>query len=148
MGKVFADNRAAKRNYHIAESFETGIVLTGNEVKSVRGGKAVLKDGYALIESGEVFLQKVHISLYEKTRCKDYNPERKRKLLLHKSEIRKLTGKVQEKGLTLVPLQLYLNHGKIKVSLGLVKGKRKRDKRDDIKKRESDREIRRVLKRR
>ncbi len=146
MGKVFADNRAARHNYHITDTYEAGMVLTGPEVKSIRNGKAALKDGFANIDNGEVFLQNVHISLYEKASGKDYNPERKRKLLLHKSEIRKLTGKVREKGLTLVPLQIYLNHGKIKVSLGLAKGKRKRDKREDIKKREVNREIRRSLK--
>ena len=146
MNNVFCDNRAARHNYHISEKYEAGIVLTGQEVKSIRAGKAALKDGYAIINEGEVFLHNVHISLYEKAREKDYNPERKRKLLLHKQEIRKLTGKVREKGLTLVPLQLYLNHGKIKVTLGLARGKRKRDKRDDIKKREVNREIRRSLK--
>ena len=147
MIKVFTDNRQARHNFHIYETYEAGIVLKGSEVKSIRNGKSALKDGYAVIDKGELFLINVHVSPYEKASEKDYNPERKRKLLLHRSEIKKVTGRIQERGLTLVPLQLYLKNGKIKVSLGLAKGKRKRDKREDIKKREVNREIRRTLKR-
>jgi len=143
MVKVFTDNRTARYNYHVLEVFEAGIVLTGAEVKSIRNGKAVLKDGYACIEKEELFLLNVHVSPYEKANNSKYNPEQKRKLLMHKGEIRRLSSKVVEKGLTLIPLRLYLNNGRVKVELGLVKGKRKYDKREDIKKREVERDIRR-----
>jgi len=146
MFKIFAENRQARYNYHIIETFEAGMVLTGPEVKSVRNGKSELKDGYAHIEGREVFMENVHISPYEKARCVDYNPQRKRKLLLHRSQINKLTGRVQEKGLTLIPLRIYLNNGVLKVALGLAKGKRRGDKREDIKKRDAEREIRRAIK--
>ncbi|MFQ5603620.1 MAG: SsrA-binding protein SmpB [bacterium] len=144
--KIIATNRKARHEYQILSTLETGIVLTGTEVKSLRAGRANLKDSYANIKNGEIFLFNAHISPYSHGNINNHDPLRPRKLLLHKNEIKKLIGKVQEKGLTLVPLKLYFKYGHVKVELALAKGKKIYDKRKDIAKRESDRELRKVLK--
>ena len=123
-------------------------MLQGTEVKSLREGKANLKDSYARVEAGEVFLYQFHISAYDKGSYNNHSPLRTRKLLLHKKEIRKLTGRVEKKGLTLVPLKVYFKHGKVKIQLALARGKKHYDKRADIAKRDSDREIERDFRRR
>jgi SsrA-binding protein len=137
-------NRKAHFHYHILETYEAGMVLKGPEVKSLRDGQASLQDAFARIENGEVHLYQMHITPYTYTHHEELSPTRTRKLLLHRSEIRKLEGRVQEKGLTLVPLDIFFTkRGIAKVKLGLAKGKRGPDKRDDIKKRDLEREARR-----
>jgi SsrA-binding protein len=143
--KIIATNRKARHDYHVIDTMETGIVLTGTEVKSLREGKANLKDSYARVQNEEVYLYNTHISPYSEGSYNNHEPLRQRKLLLHKKEIRKLIGKVQEKGLTMVPLKLYFKNGKVKVELAIVRGKKMYDKRRDIDKRESEREIKRHL---
>ena len=145
--QIVTKNRKARYSYHILDKWEAGIVLQGTEVKSLRAGKANLKDSYARIEAGEIFLYQFHISQYEKASIYNHHPLRKRKLLLHKKEIRKLSGHVQEKGLTLIPLQVYFVRGKAKVEIALAKGKKLYDKRTDIAKRDSDRDMAREFKR-
>jgi len=142
--KIIAQNRKARHDYDILEAFETGIALQGTEVKSLREGKANLKDCYARIKNGEVFLHNLHISPYEKGNIYNHDPLRIRKLLLHRKEIRKLSGRVEEKGLTLVALKVYFRKGKAKVELGLARGKKMYDKREDIAKRDVQREMDRV----
>ncbi|MBN2105466.1 SsrA-binding protein SmpB [bacterium] len=144
--KIVTQNRKARHDYHIIETWEAGMVLRGTEVKSLRDGKANLKDSYARLENGEVFLYNCHISPYEKGTYANHDPERKRKLLLNRQEIRKLTGKVEEKGLTLIALKIYFKHGIAKVELGLARGKKLYDRRADIAKRDMKREIERSLK--
>ena len=146
--KVVATNRKAYHDYSIEETHEAGLVLTGTEIKSVRAGSVNLKDAYAVIKDGEAWLLNVHISPYEPASRQNVDPERTRKLLLHRFEINRLMGRVQEKGLTIVPLRLYLKKNRAKVELALVRGKRQYDKREAIAKRESDREIQRALKER
>ena len=141
--KIVATNRKARHDYEIIESLEAGIVLQGTEVKSLRAGKANLKDGYAALKDGEVFLYNVHISPYEHGNIYNHEPTRMRKLLLHKGEIRRLIGKVQERGMTLVPLRLYFKNGRAKVELGLARGKKLYDRRRDIAQRDAERELRR-----
>jgi SsrA-binding protein len=141
-----ADNRKAFHDYHILETFEAGIALLGTEVKGIREGKANLRDSYARVEGAEVWLYNVHINPYSHRGYVDHDPRRRRKLLLHKQEIRKLIGKTVERGLTLVPTRLYFKNGKIKVALALAKGKQARDKRETIKRREIDRETRAAVK--
>lgn len=136
-------NRKARHDYFLMDRLEAGIALVGSEVKSVRQGKVSLQDSYAVIEAGEAFLVNMHISPYEKSAHFLPDPKRRRKLLLRRPEIRRLTGKVAEKGLTLVPLRVYLVRGRAKVELALAKGKPKRDKRQDIAKRDAEREMRR-----
>lgn len=146
--KIISDNRQARFLYEIIETYEAGIQLVGTEVKSIRAGKVNLRDGYALIRHGEVWLTNVHISPYETTgKYFNHEAKRDRKLLLHKKEINKLIGALQEKGLTLVPLKMYLKGEWVKVSLGLGKGKKLHDKRETIKRREDQREMQRALKR-
>ncbi|MFQ6092000.1 MAG: SsrA-binding protein SmpB [bacterium] len=140
---VIATNRKARRDYHILQTSEAGIVLTGTEVKSLRLGRANLKDSYARVENGQVYLYGMHISPYEQGNRYNPDPKRKRKLLLHRFEIRRLMGKVQEKGLTLVPLKLYFNRGNAKVELALVRGKKEYDKRRAIAERDAQREMER-----
>jgi SsrA-binding protein len=142
--KIVAQNRKVRHDYDILEAFETGIALQGTEVKSMREGKANLKDCYAKIKNGEVFLHHFHISPYEKGNIYNHDPLRVRKLLLHRKEIRKLSGRVEEKGLTLVALKVYFKNGKAKVELGLARGKKMYDKREDIAKRDMQREMDRV----
>ncbi len=147
--KVAATNRQARHDYHILETLETGIVLKGTEIKSIRAGKINLKDSYARIEKGEIWVYNMHISPYEYGNRENHDPLRNRKLLLHKSEITRLVGKVKEKGLTLVPLKVYFNpQGKAKLELALAKGKKLYDKRDDLVERETAREVDRALKER
>lgn len=147
--KVVATNRKARHDYHILETMETGIVLVGTEVKSLREGAAHLKDSYAGVDRGELYLYNAHISPYSKGNRYNHEATRKRKLLMHGGEIRRLMGKVKEKGLTLVPLKLYFNDtGKVKVELGLAKGKREIDKRRTIAERDAEREMRREIKER
>ena len=143
--KIIADNRKARHDYFIEDSVEAGIALVGTEVKALRQAKCNLRDSYARIENGEALLYNVHISPYDPASRFNHDPLRKRKLLLHKSEILKLNGKVSNKGYTLVPLKIYFRNGRAKVELGLAKGKREFDKRDEIAKREADRAIERAL---
>ncbi len=139
-------NRKARHDYEIIETYEAGIELKGSEVKSIRMGNANLKDSYAEIDSGEVFISNFHISPYKfASQHTNHDPYRKKKLLLHKSQIRKLIGKTKEKGLTLVPLKVYTKHGRIKVEIALAKGKKLYDKRRDIKERDIKREQERSL---
>ena len=145
--KVITDNRKARFLYEILETYEAGIQRMGTEVKSIRGGKINLQDGYALIRSGEVWLINVHISPYTtSSQYFNHDPRRTRKLLLHRQEIRKLIGKVEQQGLTLVPLKMYLKRGLVKVSIGLGKGKKLHDKREDLKRRDDQRDIQRAMK--
>jgi SsrA-binding protein len=146
--KVVASNRRARRNYSVVDTLEAGLVLLGSEVKSLRAGKMELKDSYAVIDDGEAFLVGAHIAPYDFAREGGHEPERKRKLLLHKREISRLAGTLAEKGLTLVPLQVYFKDGKAKVELGLAKGKTTYDKRETLKRREAEREVERDLRRR
>lgn len=144
-GKVVGSNKKATFDFFIEDTIETGLVLLGPEVKSLRDGKANLRDGYAKIVKGEIILYNVHISPYAFTTNSPPEPMRPRKLLLHKSEIKKLIGKVQEKGVALIPLKIYFkSNGKAKLSLGLARGKKLYDKRTSIKERESDREMNRL----
>ncbi len=146
--KIIAVNRKARHDYEVIDTFEAGIVLLGTEVKSLRAGKANLKDSYARIRNGELWLFGLHISPYSHGSYNNHVPERDRKLLLHKYEIRRLIGKVEEAGLTLVPLKLYFKNGRVKVQLGLARGRKQYDKRQVIAKREADRDLRRRLKQR
>ena len=143
--QVVARNRRARHDYEVLDTFEAGIALLGPEVKSLRNGKASLTDGYALIRRGEVFLANVHIGPYDKAWRENVEPRRERKLLLHRAEISRLTSKLAERGLTLIPLQLYFKNGRAKVEVGLCRGKRRYDKREAIRKREMDRDLQRAL---
>ena len=146
--KIVSDNRQARYLYEILETYEAGIELKGTEVKSIRKGQANLRDGYALIRNGEAWLLNVHVSPHTTaSHFFNHDPRRTRKLLLHKQEIRKLIGKVEQQGLTLIPLKMYLKKGLVKVSIGLGKGKKLHDKRDDLKQRQDKREMERAMKR-
>ena len=144
--KLIASNKTARLNYDIGDTYEAGIVLSGTEVKALRAGKANIKDSYAVVNDNEVYLREMHISHYDHGNRFNHEPLRPRKLLLHKSEIRKLYGKSREKGLALVPLKLYFKNGKVKVEIGIGKGKKLYDRREDIKKREERRDIARDFK--
>jgi SsrA-binding protein len=144
--KVISHNKKARHDYFIEDSYEAGIVLSGTEVKSMRLGRVNLKDSYAVVKNGEVFLCNMHISPYEQGNIFNKDPLRDRKLLFHKKEIFKLQGFIMQKGLTLVPLQLYFKRGKVKVQIGVGKGKKLYDKRDDIAKKDAQRDIDRRLK--
>jgi len=145
--KIVAENRQARFAYEILETFEAGVELRGTEVKSIRDGKVNLQDGYALIRNAEVWLHNVHISPHETaSQVFNHDPRRTRKLLLHRQEIRKLIGQVEQKGLTLVPLRMYLKGGKVKVAIALARGKKLHDKREDLKRKQEKREIERVMK--
>ena len=146
--RVVAENRKALHDYRILETFEAGVVLQGTEVKSIREGRVNLRDSYARVEAGEVFVFNIHISAYSNRGYADHEPTRRRKLLLHRQEIRKLIGKTVEKGMTLVPLRLYFKGGKIKLAISLARGKQAHDKREAIRKREVDRETRAAVKQR
>jgi SsrA-binding protein len=141
-----AENRKAFHDYHLLETFEAGIVLLGTEVKAIREGRVNLRDSFARVEGGEVFLYNVNISPYSHRGYADHEPLRRRKLLLHRDEIRKLIGKTVEKGMTLVPVRLYYKNGRVKVAVSLAKGKKEFDKRETIKRREADRETRAAIK--
>ncbi len=143
---TLADNRKAHHDYHLLETFEAGVVLLGTEVKAIREGRVNLRDSYARVEDGELFIYNVHISPYSHRGYADHDPLRRRKLLLHRDEIRKLIGKTVEKGMTLVPVRMYLKNGRVKVAVSLAKGKKEYDKRETIKRREADRESRAAIK--
>jgi SsrA-binding protein len=146
--KVIAHNRKARHDYAVLDTFEAGVVLTGTEVKSLRLGRASLVDGFATIDDGEVYLRNVHIPEYTQGSWTNHEPRRTRKLLLHRTEIGRLIGKTKESGLTLVPLSIYFTGGKVKVELALARGKRSYDKRQDLARRDADREVRRAMGRR
>ena len=146
--KIIADNRKAHHDYHLLETFEAGVALLGTEVKAIREGGANLRDSFARIEGGEVWLYNVHIRAYSSRGYSDHEPTRRRKLLLHRQEIRKLIGKTVERGMTLVPTSMYLKNGRVKVSISLAKGKKAHDKRETIKRRETERETRAAVKER
>lgn len=146
MSETIAKNKKARFNYEILETYEAGIELKGTEVKSIRMGKVNLTEGFISVDNNEVFLKQVHISAYEQGNIFNVDPVRVRKLLLHKSEISKLIGELAQKGYTLVPLSMYLKNGKVKLSIGLGKGKKSYDKREAIAKRESEIRVRRELK--
>jgi SsrA-binding protein len=146
--KVVATNRRARRDYYIEDRYEAGLVLTGTEIKSIRAGRVNLSDGYVAPRSDELWLLQVHIAAYQPAGRHGHDPLRPRKLLLHRREIDRLTSQVQERGYTVIPLRLYLKHGRAKVEIGLVRGKRKYDKRAAIAKRDSERQIERALRER
>jgi SsrA-binding protein len=141
-----AENRKAFHDFHLLETFEAGIVLLGTEVKAIREGRVNLRDSFARVEDGELFLYNVNISPYSHRGYADHEPLRRRKLLLHREEIRKLIGKTVEKGMTLVPTRLYYKNGRVKVAVSLAKGKQAYDKRETIRRREADRETRAAIK--
>ena len=144
--KLIADNRRARHDYHLLDRVEAGLVLTGTEVKSLRDGRASLQQAYADLRDGEAWLVGAHISVYDQGNVANHDPDRDRKLLLHKKELESLAGKVSQKGLTVVPTRLYFKNGRAKVELALARGKEGRDKRLDIAKREADRDMQRALK--
>jgi SsrA-binding protein len=144
--RLIADNRKARHDYHILETYEAGIALLGTEVKAIREGRVNLRDSYARTDGGEVWMMNVHISPYSHRGYADHAETRQRKLLLHRHEIRKLIGRTAEKGLTLVPLQMYFKKGRVKVLVGLARGKQAHDKRETIRRREVDRETRAAVK--
>jgi SsrA-binding protein len=145
---LIADNRKAFHDYHILETFEAGIALLGTEVKGIREGRANLRDSFARVEQAEVWLYNVHINPYSHRGYVDHDPRRRRKLLLHREEIRKLVGKTTQRGLTLVPTRMYFRNGKVKVTLALARGKQAHDKRETIRRREVERETRAMVKER
>lgn len=144
--KIVADNRKARFDYEILERMEAGLVLKGTEVKSLRNGRANLKDAYARIQNGEVFIHQLHISPYPFAYYDNHDPLRPRKLLLHKREIKRLYGKMNEKGFAVIPLKLYFRNGKAKLTIALARGKRKYDKRESIKQRDTERDLARDYK--
>ena len=146
--KLICANKKAFHEYFIEERFEAGMVLVGTEVKSLRMGKANLGDAFAMVRDGEAFLHNLHISPYDFGNRENHDPDRMRKLLLHKKEIVRLFSRIREQGYTLIPLRLYFKDGKVKVELGLAKGKKLHDKREDLKKKEQKREVAQALKER
>lgn len=142
--KIIADNKKARFDFEIIEKYEAGLVLTGSEVKSLREGAVNLKDSYISFRNGEAYLQNAHISEYRASSYNNHEPERLRKLLLHREEINKIMGRVQEKSLTCVPLKLYFKSGKVKIEIALGRGKKLHDKRESLKKKATDREMARV----
>lgn len=143
--KVLASNRKARYDYFVEDTLEVGLVLTGTEVKSIRQGKLNLKDSYAMIEDGEAYILSMHISPYEQGNIYNVDPLRKRKLLLHKREITKLVGMIQQKGYSLIPLSIYLKNGKVKMELAIAIGKKTYDKRHDIAKKDAERRMKQHL---
>ncbi len=141
-----AENRKARHDYHLLETFEAGVVLLGTEVKAIREGRVNLRDSFARVDDAEVYLYNVNISPYSHRGYAQHEPLRRRKLLLHRDEIRKLIGKTVERGMTLVPVRMYFKNGRVKVALSLAKGKKEYDKRETIKRREADRETRAAIK--
>lgn len=144
--RLIADNRKARRDYELSDTFEAGVVLLGTEVKAIREGRVNLKDSYGRVESGEVFLHNLHISPYSHRGYADHEPLRRRKLLLRRDEIRKLIGRTVERGCTLVPVRMYFRNGRVKVAVSIARGKKTRDKRETIRRREIERETRALLK--
>ncbi|OJG68060.1 SsrA-binding protein [Enterococcus moraviensis] len=145
-GKLIAQNRKARHDYTVVDTMEAGIVLQGTEIKSIRNGRINLKDGFARIRNGEAYLLNVHISPYEQGNIFNHDPLRTRKLLLHKKQIAKLIAETKNTGITIVPLKVYIRNGYAKVLIGLAKGKKQYDKREDLKRKEINREISRTLK--
>jgi SsrA-binding protein len=143
---VIAENRKARHDYHIIETWEAGVALLGTEVKAIREGRVNLRDSYARAQDGEIWMMNVHVSPYSHRGYADHAEKRQRKLLMHAHEIRKLIGRTVEKGLTLVPLELYFKKGRVKVLLALAKGKQAHDKRETLRRRETDRETRAAVK--
>jgi SsrA-binding protein len=141
-----AENRKAFHDFHLLETFEAGLVLLGTEVKAIREGRVNLRDSFARVEAGEVYLYNVNISPYSHRGYAEHEPLRRRKLLLHRTEIRKLIGKTTTKGMTLIPVRLYYKNGRVKVAISLAKGKKEYDKRETVKRREADRETRAAIK--
>lgn len=146
--KIIASNRRARHEYAIEDTVEAGLVLTGSEVKSLRAGRANITDGFGQITDGEAWLHSIHIPEYTQATWTNHEPRRTRKLLMHRKEIDKLASAIRERGLTLVPLSLYFSGGKVKIELGLARGKRTYDKRQDLAKRDAAREVERELRRR
>jgi len=146
--KVVASNRKARHDYHIEDTFEAGIVLTGSEIKSIRAGQVNLRDSFAIVRNGELWLMNTHIAPYHQASYTNHEPRRDRKLLMHRREINRLSGKLQEKGVTLIPLQIYLKNSRAKVELGLARGKKLYDKRESLRERADRRQITRALGRR
>ncbi|MFC0187501.1 SsrA-binding protein SmpB [Fictibacillus aquaticus] len=144
-GKVVAQNKKATHDYHIEDTYEAGIVLQGTEIKSIRAGKANLKDSFARVQNGELFLHNMHVSPYEQGNRFNHDPLRTRKLLLHKKQISQLIGATKEKGYSIVPLKMYLKNGFAKVLIGIAKGKKNYDKREDLKRKDAKREIERAF---
>ncbi|MDN4072172.1 MULTISPECIES: SsrA-binding protein SmpB [Fictibacillus] len=144
-GKLVAQNKKARHDYHIEETFEAGIVLQGTEIKAIRAGRINLKDSFARVQNGELFLHNMHVSPYEQGNRYNHDPLRTRKLLLHRKEINRLLGSTKEQGYSIVPLKLYLKNGFAKVLIGLAKGKKNYDKRQDLKKKDAKREIERAF---
>ncbi|EOL43557.1 SsrA-binding protein SmpB [Enterococcus caccae] len=145
-GKLIAQNRKARHDYTVVDTMEAGIVLQGTEIKSIRNGRINLKDGFARIRNGEAYLLNVHISPYEQGNIFNHDPLRTRKLLLHKKQIAKLIAETKNTGITIIPLKVYIRNGYAKVLIGLAKGKKQYDKREDLKRKEINREIDRTLK--
>lgn len=145
--KLVADNRKARFDYEVLETMEAGLVLTGSEVKSLRGGKCTLKDSYVSFQGSEAFLQNAHIPVYKPSSYNNHPPERLRKLLLNRSELDRVAAAIQEKGLTCIPLKVYFKQGKAKVELALARGKKRHDKRESAKTRDANREVQRSLRR-
>ena len=143
--KNIAVNKRARHEYHVEETYEAGLVLTGSEVKSLRDGRLTFKDSHISLRRGEAFWLGAHISGYVYAHQNDHDPERERKLLLHRQELQRLTGKVREKGLALVPLRVYTKNGRIKLEFALAKGKKEHDKRDDLKAKDATREMARAM---
>ena len=143
---TIADNRKARHDYHLLETFEAGLVLLGTEVKAIREGRVALRDSFARIDDGEAYLYNVNISPYSHRGYATHEPLRRRKLLLHRNEIRKLVGRTVEKGLTLVPVRMYFKNGRVKVAISVAKGKKEYDKRETIKRRDAERETRAAVK--
>ena len=143
--KLIAENRRARHDYHLLDRYEAGLVLTGTEVKSLRDGRATLQQAYAEVRDGEAWLVGAHIAVYDQGNIANHDPDRARKLLMHRKEIASLIGKVRERGLTLVPTRLYFKDGRAKVELALARGKEQHDKRRDIARRDADRQIERAL---
>jgi SsrA-binding protein len=146
--KIITVNRRARFDYEISDLYEAGLALQGTEVKSLRQGHVSLKDAYGDVQNGEVYLMNAYIDPYEQGNRNNHEPERPRKLLLHKQEMRRLIGKIQERGLTLIPTRMYFAGGKAKVEIGLAKGKKNYDKRHDLKRRTAEREVERALRER
>ncbi len=146
--KLVADNRKAFHDFHILESFEAGVALLGTEVKAIREGRVNLRDSYARAEGGEIWVYNIHISPYTHRGYADHEPTRRRKLLLHREEIRKLVGKTTERGMTLVPTRMYFKNGRVKLAVGLAKGKKAYDKRETNRRRDAERETRAAIKER
>jgi SsrA-binding protein len=144
--KIIAENKKARHDYHLVETFEAGMSLLGSEVKSLRNGQITLKDSYVAFRGDEAFLQNAHIGVYTASSYNNHEPERLRKLLLHREELQKIYRSMREKGLTCVPTKIYFKNGKVKLQIALAKGKQQADKRESIKKRDADRSIQKATK--